>query len=62
MELAVVMPQYKFMVVATWTGHIHPLTTLSGGHTDTGIDTETDRDTDTNTERQKDTDIQRPKT
>ena len=44
MELAVVMPQYKFMVVATWTGHIHPLTTLSVRHTDrdTDIDTETD--------------------
>ena len=45
MELAVVMPQYKFMVVATWTGHIHPLTTLSGGHTDTGTDIDTETDT-----------------
>ena len=42
-----VMPQYKFMVVATWTGHIYPLTTLSVGHTDRDTDkTDTDRDID----------------
>ena len=53
-----VMPQYKFMVVATWTGHIHPLTTLSVRHTDRDTDRDTDTHITSSIYRHKDTDIQ----